>query len=103
MIEQYCTQSIGWRQRVEVKNDGEAVHDPAPPADPFIIKGRFEYTRKLILNEKGEQITSEALVLTTAKVNTGDILVWDDREWIVYTVKPVYGLLGKESHREVRL
>lgn len=103
MIELYTNQRIGWRKRTGIKDNGAGIYEPARPADPAIIMGRFEYSRRLILNEKGEKVISEAFVMTAAPVTTGDLLIWEGREWPVQRVKPITGLMGQELHREVYL
>ncbi len=72
-------------------------------ADPQPVKGRFEYTRRFIRSAQGEKVVSEASVMTRAPVNPDDILVWDGRDWPVLAVAIIYGLMGKELHREVSL
>jgi len=101
LLELFAMQDIGWRHRTGIKDNGAAIYSPAAPEDPTIIKGRVEASRRLVRNEKGEQVISQAYVMTTASVELGDVLVWQGREWPVLTVDIATGLLGAELHREV--
>ena len=103
MIELYANQVIGWRMRTGIKDNGAPIYDPAPPASPAMIRGLVETRRRLVRNEKGEQVLSDTLAVIKEPVNEGDALVWQGREWPVLAVKIVYGLTGAELHREVSL
>lgn len=103
MLELYANQEFGWRHRTGTKDNGTAIFNPARPAAPLTVKGRIDYKRRLIRNEKGEQVVSEARVLTMSAVDVGDIVVIGGREWPVLKAGPEFGLLGEELHREVFL
>lgn len=98
MFELYAAQAIPWKKRTDIKDNGAAVLAPMKP-----IKGRFEYKRRLIRDAKGEQIVSEAFVMTMTDVQPGDVIVWDGRDWPVVSVTTAVGLHGTVLHREVSL
>ncbi len=103
MISTYANQSIGWRRRTGIKDNGTPIYDPAPPAPPDTIKASVDFSRRLIRNAKGEEVVSEACVMTKAKVNEGDKLEIFGREWAVLKCNPIPDLFGNELHREVYL
>lgn len=45
---------------------------------PVLLKGRWEGKRELFLNEKGEEVTSEAIVYLDVDTDMGDFLALDD-------------------------
>lgn len=98
MLDLYANQEIPWKKRLGVKDNGMSLFAPA-----VTVKGKFEYKRKLIRNDKGERVVSEAFVMTAAPVTIGDALHWDDRDWTVLKVSIIYDLMGAELHREVNL
>lgn len=101
MLDLFAMQDIGWRRRTGIKDNGAAIYSPAAPEDPTVIKGRVESSRRLVRNEKGEQVISQAYVMTTALIELGDMVVWQGREWPVLTVDIETDLMGKELHREI--
>lgn len=98
MFETYANQTLVWKHRQGVRDDGMTLY-----ADEKPIRARAEYHRTLVRDKNGDQVVSEALVMTKAGVTPGDVIVWDGREWPVQTVAVQYGLMGEEMHREVRL
>jgi hypothetical protein len=98
LLSLYANQDIPWKRKIGMKPNGQPLY-----ADPQPVKGRFEYTRRFIRSAQGEKVVSEASVMTRAPVNPDDILVWDGRDWPVLAVAIIYGLMGKELHREVSL
>lgn len=103
MFEVYQNQDIGWRQRIDIKDNGTPIYDPPSPEEPKSIKANVKFTRRLIRNAQGEQVISEALVISSEKINDGDILEIFGREWPVQKCTPITGLTGNELHREVYL
>lgn len=99
----YANMSIGWRRWTGTKDNGTPIYTPAPPDPPETIKGNLSYKRRLIRNEKGEEVVSEACVMTKAAINAGDKLEIFGREWVVQMCHPIIGLFDKELHREVYL
>ena len=98
MLDFYTNQTIPWRKKTGVRDNGAPLFAPASD-----IRGRFEYSRRLIIDAKGERVVSEARAYTKAPVAPGDTLTWDGREWIILAVRTEYGLSGVEMHREARL
>lgn len=69
-----------------------------------IIKGRLEWQRRKVLNDKGEEALSEAAVYTTARLKPGDLVLVDGRSWPVKAVTQRKGLYSAQAdHWEVRL
>lgn len=66
------------------------------------IPARLEYKRRAIMNAKGEEVISEHLVITSAKIAVGDVIVIDGRDCPVISINPQYGLGGRVMHYEAR-
>lgn len=98
MLSDYANQSITWKRRTGQDDRGTPRYE-----EPAVIRGRFQHKRRMIRNANGEEVVSEAFVMTEAHVRTGDILGWDGRDWPVVSVSTVPGLMGEELHREVYL
>lgn len=96
-------EDIEIRRYVEMDMMGGKVYDPPEDTPPAIIKGRREYHRAKIINNKGEEAISEAVVYTPARLSPGDLVIADGREWPVQSVSERKGLYGKTDHWEVRL
>lgn len=103
MIDMYANQSIGWRRRTGSKDNGTPIYAPPRPDPPETIKTNVDFSRRLIRDAKGEQVVSEACILTSAKINEGDLLEIYGREWVVLKCNPITGLIGEELHREAYL
>jgi hypothetical protein len=65
------------------------------------IKVRWEGKRRLVRDNEGREVVSEARVFCVEPVKPGDILKYEDREWPVIAVSTVPDLGGKEAYREV--
>lgn len=98
MINLYANQSIQYRKCIGQKDNGDITY-----ADVETIKGRFVYNRKKIINKDGAEIISESSVLTSHPIKEDDIIVWDEREWIVKAVTDATGLNGSILHHEAWL
>ncbi len=103
LLNTYANIDIGWRKRTGNKDNGTPIYDPPRPDPPVTFKANVDFTRRLIRDAKGEQIISETCVMTTEKVNEGDVLEIFGREWVVLKCTPILGLVGGELHREVYL
>jgi hypothetical protein len=103
LLELYAHETIGWRRRINTKDNGTPVFEPARPAAPEAIKASVDHTRRLIRNEKGEQVVSEGCVLTAKRVNEGDVLAIDGREWTVQKTTPAKDMFGNVLHYEAYL
>jgi hypothetical protein len=54
---------------------------------PLTINVRFEQAQKLVKNEVGEDVLSEARLYSELPIAVGDKIEYDGREWIVISVK----------------
>ncbi len=96
MIKGYLNQTAIWHYSTGQKNEyGE------PEFGKKTIKVRWEGKRRLVRNNEGREVVSEARVFCVEPVKPGDILEHGGREWPVIAVSTVPGLDGKEAHREV--
>ena len=95
MIEGYLNQRAVWKRVVGQNMYGE------PVTKQKTIKVRWEGKRRLVRDNEGREVVSEARVFCVEPVKPGDILEHGGREWPVIAVSTVPGLDGKEIHREV--
>jgi len=97
MIKGYLNQSAIWYYVTGQNEYGE------PQTSSKTIKVRWEGKRRLVRDNEGREVVSEARVFCVEPVQPGDILEHGGREWSAIAVSIVPGLDGKESHREVAL
>ena len=96
MIKDYLNQTAIWHYTTGQMNEyGE------PSTSSKTIKVRWEGKRRLVRDNEGREVVSEARVFCVEPVKPGDILKYEDRDWPVIAVSTVPGLDGSESHREV--
>jgi len=95
MIDNYLNQTATWHYITGQNEYGE------PETGSKTIKVRWEGKRRLVRDNEGREVVSEARVFCIDPVKPGDKLEYAGREWPVITVSTVLGLDGKESHREV--
>ena len=95
MIEGYLNQRAVWKRKTGQNEYGE------PVTKQKTIKVRWEGKRRLVRDNEGREVVSEARVFWVEPVKPGDILEHGGREWPVIAVSSVPGLDGNESHREV--
>lgn len=95
MIKDYLNQTATWHYVTGQNEYGE------PQTSSKTIKVRWEGKRRMVRNNEGQEVVSEARVFCTDPVKPGDLLEYDGREWSVIAVSSVPGLDGNESHREV--
>ena len=96
MIKGYLNQTAIWHYFTGQKNKyGE------PEFGKKTIKVRGEGKRRLVRDNEGREVVSEARVFCTEAVKPGDELEFDGRSWPVIAVSTVPDLGGKEAHREV--
>ena len=95
MIEGYLNQRAVWKRVVRLNEYGE------PETKQKTIKVRWEGKRRLVRDNEGREVVSEARVFCIEPVKPGDILKYEDRDWPVISVSIVPGLDGSENHREV--
>ena len=95
MIEGYLNQRVVWKRKTGSNEYGE------PVTKQKTIKVRWEGKRRLVRDNEGREVVSEARVFCIEPVKPGDILKYEDRDWPVIAVSIVPGLDGSENHREV--
>jgi len=95
VIEGYLNQTATWHYTTGVNEYGE------PSTSSKSINVRWEGKRRLVRDNEGREVVSEARVFCTEAVKLGDELEFDGRRWPVIAVSSVPGLDGNESHREV--
>ena len=96
-------ESIPIRRLTGTSPTGSKTYDPPRGQPPAIINGRLEWQRRKILNDKGEEALSEAVLYTPVRLNTGDLVTADGKEWPIKAVTERKGLYGGTDHWEVRL
>ena len=94
MIQDYLNQTATWKRVIGQNMYGE------PETEEKEIKVRWEGKRRLVRDNEGREVVSEARVFCIEPVKPGDKLEYDGREWPVIAVSTVPGLDGKENHRE---
>ena len=94
MIKDYLNQTATWHCATGQNEYGE------PVTSSKTIKVRWEGKRRLVRDNQGREVVSEARVFCTEAVKPGDILEHGGREWPVIAVTTVPGLDGIDSHRE---
>ena len=95
MIRCYLNQTAVWKYVIGQNMYGE------PETEEKEIRVRWEGKRRLVRDNEGREVVSEARVFCVEPVKPGDILEHGGREWPVIAVSTVPGLDGSESHREV--
>ena len=95
MIKDYLNQTATWHCATGQNEYGE------PVTSSKTIKVRWEGKRRLVRDNQGREVVSEARVFCMEPVKPGDILEHGGREWPVIAVTTVPDLSGKEAHREV--
>jgi hypothetical protein len=95
MIQDYLNQTAIWHYTTGQMNEyGE------PSTSSKTIKVRWEGKWRLVRDNEGREVVSEARVFCIEAVKPGDELEFDGRRWPVIAVSIVPGLDGKERHRE---
>ena len=95
MIQDYLNQTATWKRVVGQNMYGE------PETEEKRIKVRWEGKRRLVRDNEGQEVVSEARVFCIEPVQPGDLLEYAGREWPVIAVSTVPDLDGKEAYREV--
>ena len=95
LIEYFINQTAIWKKVV-----GQNMY-AEPQTESKEIKVRWEGKRRLVRDNEGREVVSEARVFCIDPVKPGDELELDGRRWPVISVSIVPGLDGSESHREV--
>lgn len=95
MIEDYLNQTATWHYVTGMNEYGE------PSTSSKSIKVRWEGKRRLVRDNQGREVVSEARVFCVEAVQAGDELEHGGRRWPVIAVSTVPGLDGVVNHREV--
>jgi hypothetical protein len=99
MIEDYLNQVMTHRRRTAISFNGDKTFEATPN-----VPCRWEQSRRLVRNDQGEEVLSEATVLTQATVQAGDELIDPaGRTWPVLTVSTMPDLDGNTMFLEVAL
>ena len=96
MIEGYLNQRAVWKRKTDSYEYGEPTF-----ATGKEIAVRWEGKRRLVRDNEGREVVSEARVFCVDAVKPGDELEFNGRRWPVIAVSCVPGLDGAENHREV--
>jgi hypothetical protein len=94
MIEGYLNQRAVWKRKTGSNEYGE------PTTSSKTISVRWEGKRRLVRDNQGQEVVSEARVFCIEPVKPGDELEFDGRRWPVIAVSMVPDLNGKECYRE---
>jgi hypothetical protein len=95
LIAGYLNQTAIWHYTTgQINEYGE------PSTSIKSIKVRWEGKRRLVRDNEGREVVSEARVFCIDHVKPGDELEFNGRRWPVIAVSTVPGLDGKENHRE---
>ena len=97
MIQDYLNQTATWKRVIGQNMYGE------PDFDTKEIKVRWEGKRRLVRDNEGREVVSEARVFCVEPVKPGDLLEYAGREWPVIAVSTVPDLDGKEAYREAAI
>ena len=97
MIKDYLNQTITWKRVIGRNMYGE------PETEEKEIKVRWEGKRRLVRDNEGREVVSEARVFCVEPVQPGDLLEYASREWPVIAVSEATGLDGRIHFREVAL
>ena len=95
MIQDHLNQTATWYCVTGQNEYGE------PTTSSKTIKVRWEGKRRLVRDNQGREVVSEARVFCVEAVQAGDELEHGGRRWPVIAVSTVPGLDGAENHREV--
>ena len=95
MIKDYLNQTATWHCATGQNEYGE------PVTSSKTIKVRWEGKRRLVRDNQGREVVSEARVFCVEPVKPGDILEHGGRKWPVIAVSCVPGLNVAISHYEV--
>ena len=98
MIQNYLNQTATWHYTTGQMNEyGE------PETGSKEIMVRWEGKRRLVRDNEGREVVSEARVFCVEPVQPGDLLEYASREWPVIAVSEATGLDGRIHFREVAL
>lgn len=95
MIKGYLNQTATWHYTTGQMNEyGE------PETEDKKINVRWEGKRRLVRDNEGREVVSEARVFCVESIKPGDELEYGGCRWPVIAVSIVPNIDGKEAHRE---
>lgn len=94
MIADYLNQAATWKRMTGQNEYGE------PITESKVIQVRWEGKRRLVRDNQGEEVVSEARFFCLEEVQPGDIVTYGNRDWPVITVSEVLDLDGNLVYRE---
>lgn len=71
-----------------------------PITESKVIQVRWEGKRRLVRDNQGQEVVSEARFFCLEEVQPGDIIEYGGKEWPVITVSEVPDLDGRVIYRE---
>ncbi len=95
MIEGYLNQRAVWKRKTGSNEYGE------PVTKQKTIKVRWEGKRRLVRDNEGREVVSEARVFCMEAVQAEDLLEYGGRAWPVIAVSEAPGLDGEALFWEV--
>ena len=96
MINKYLNQIALWYKAIGINDYGESTYDT-----PVSIRVRWEGKRRLVRNNEGREVVSEAKVFCKEDINPGDLLEYAGVRWPVINILVLPNFDGSESHKEV--
>ena len=82
MLKDYLNQTITRKTISSVNGYNEKTYSTGT------ITGRFIYKREKIRTAEGEEITSNAIVYSVIAISEGDVITYDNKDWVVRFVYP---------------
>lgn len=98
VITSYLNQTVSHQVQ-----SGKDEYNQTSFSDAVDIAARYEYSRKRVINRKGEEVISEAVCFTEVEVKPGDVITFDGINWPVIFVSVERGLGGDVEFYESRL
>ena len=98
MISSYLNQTVSYQARTGVDEYNQMSFSTA-----VNIAAKYEYSRRRVLNRKGEEVISEASCFTKVEVKPGDLITFDGINWPVISVSVERDFGGEVDHYECRL
>lgn len=94
MFDLYANTYVTLRKQKGLTDSGKPIYEDKQ------IAARLSYSRKRVINAKGEEAISECDVITSYPVKVGDAIIIDGRTCPVIACSPQIGLGGKVMHYE---
>lgn len=98
MLTDYFNQDITLKVSSGVNDCNEPTYN-----DPVTIKGRLQFSQKLVRNKEGVEVISEATLYTLMEVKVNDVITFNDVDWIVIKSYPVPDGNGNTFYYKVML